>query len=370
LSPYDVVFVGDVGVAEGELTREQATMLKALVEYQGSGLVFLPGYRQRLDTFLGTPLEELLPVTLDPAVTAVKAHEVESHFMLTQAGSDHLLTMLAHSPAANSGTWRGLAGFHRYTPVVKAATGSRVLAVHSTHRNAHGRLPLLVTRDHGNGKVLFMGTDEAWRWRKGVEDTYHYRFWGQVVRWMAHKRHLASQAGTRLFYTPESPMKHNQVFLHATLQGADGMAGVDPTVEATVTSPAGNLRRLAMVPNGAGWGVFMGSFTPEEAGRHTVVVVSRRSGETVSATLDVRAEVLEKVGLPARRQVMDELAAITGGRSGGVAQLGELMAAVEAMPRREAKPVRFRLWCHPGWIALNIAGLCLLWTVRKLWGYA
>ena len=44
---------------------------------------------------------------------------------------------------------------------------------------------MIVTRSAGNGKVLYMGTDSAWRWRKGVEDTYHYRFWGQVVRWMS-----------------------------------------------------------------------------------------------------------------------------------------------------------------------------------------
>ena len=43
----------------------------------------------------------------------------------------------------------------------------------------------------------------AWRWRRGVEDTYHYRFWGQVVRWMAHQRHLAHKEGIRFFYNPE-----------------------------------------------------------------------------------------------------------------------------------------------------------------------
>ena len=27
-----------------------------------------------------------------------------------------------------------------------------------------------------------MGSDSAWRWRRGVEDKFHYRFWSQVVR--------------------------------------------------------------------------------------------------------------------------------------------------------------------------------------------
>ena len=74
----------------------------------------------------------------------------------------------------------------------------------------HGRIPLLVTRAAGNGKVLYMGTDAAWRWRKGVEDTYHYRFWGQVVRWMSHQRHLAQEEGIRFFYTPRSAETRRQ----------------------------------------------------------------------------------------------------------------------------------------------------------------
>ena len=42
LARYDVVFLGDVGVEEGQLTTEQCRLLKGLVEHQASGLVFMP----------------------------------------------------------------------------------------------------------------------------------------------------------------------------------------------------------------------------------------------------------------------------------------------------------------------------------------
>ena len=45
LSQYDVVFLGDVGLGGGELTNDDLAGIRALVEQQGSGLVFLPGYR-------------------------------------------------------------------------------------------------------------------------------------------------------------------------------------------------------------------------------------------------------------------------------------------------------------------------------------
>ena len=43
LSKFDVVFLGDVGLDDGQLTAEQCRLLKGLVEHQASGLVFMPG---------------------------------------------------------------------------------------------------------------------------------------------------------------------------------------------------------------------------------------------------------------------------------------------------------------------------------------
>ena len=99
--------------------------------------------------------------------------------------------------------------------------------MHSALRNQWGRMPLLVTRTAGNGKVLFLGTDSAWRWRRGVEDKFHYRFWGQVVRWMAHQRHLSGKEGIRLSYSPETPEAGDTVFLQSTVLDAVSYTHLD-----------------------------------------------------------------------------------------------------------------------------------------------
>ena len=67
LAPYDVIFLGDVGIGENELTETNAAMIRGLVEQQASGLVFVPGQRGREATFLNSPLADLYPVVLDPA---------------------------------------------------------------------------------------------------------------------------------------------------------------------------------------------------------------------------------------------------------------------------------------------------------------
>ena len=42
LASFDVVFLGDVGLGENELSEEQCQNLDELIRLQASGLVFLP----------------------------------------------------------------------------------------------------------------------------------------------------------------------------------------------------------------------------------------------------------------------------------------------------------------------------------------
>jgi hypothetical protein len=243
-----------------------------------------------------------------------------------------------------------------------------VLAVHSAARNQHGRIPLLVTRNCGNGKVLFMGTDSAWRWRRGVEDTYHYRFWGQVVRWMSHQRHLAHADGIRFFFSPESPARGDRVFLNATVFDRSGLPVTEGPVEVTISSAAGGMEKLDMNAEPGGWGVFTGSFVPREGGRYEVEVVCKAADRRVKAEVLVSSPRRERVGRPARAGVLREIASITRGRYGTADQLEEMVRSINLLP--EPKPIeeRLRLWCHPLWAALIVGLLALYWAGRKLIG--
>lgn len=368
LSKYDVVFIGDIGIAPGELTSENAEMLKGIVEQQGSGLVFLPGLRGKQSSLLSTPLADLLPVEMDTLRPAGFGFGMESKLALTARGSDHLLTMLASDPTENTAVWKRLPGFFWYAPVVRAKAGTEVLAVHSEARNQHGRIPLLVTRVCGNGKSLFMGTDSAWRWRRGVEDTYHYRFWGQVVRWMAHQRHLAHKEGIRFFFVPETPKRGDTVFLHATVYDKEGFPMKGGSVRVSILSPRGKSEDMMLTPEAGGWGVFTGTFSPREGGKYSLFVKSDEAERDLKVSMDVSSPKVEAVGRPARQNVLQELAVITGGKAGTTRDLDEIVRSIALLP--EAKPIeeRIRLWCHPAWAALIITLMAGYWTGRKLTG--
>ena len=133
-----------------------------------------------------------------------------------------------------------------------------MLCVHKDVSNEYGRLPLLVTRTFGAGKVLFMGTDGAWRWRKGVEDKYHYRFWGQVVRWMAYQRNMAKGETMRLYYVPDQPKLNQTLALHANVMERGGEPLHGGEVTARITAPSGKAELIRFTSAGDEWGEFTG----------------------------------------------------------------------------------------------------------------
>ncbi len=368
LSRYDVVFVGDVGIGAGELTAEQAERLAGLVQQQGSGLVFMPGIRGRQLQLEHSALWELMPVVPGNTETRPLDFSVESRLHLTTRGRDHLLTMLASDPAANWSLWKNLPGFYWHATVEKPKPGSNVLAVHETARSQHGRMPLLVSRAAGNGKTLFMGTDSAWRWRRGVEDTYHYRFWGQVVRWMAHQRHLANDEGIRFFYSPENPRQGKQVFLHATVFDQAGFPVDDGEVFVTLTHTDGFSRKLQLQPEGSGWGVFTGTFTPDRGGVFTATISCESAGRRLSTDIRVQSPRREHIGRPAKPALLKEIAAVTGGRFSSMDGFPEMVQHLRVLPETRPREERMLLWCHPLWLAGILTLLGLQWVFRKLLG--
>jgi uncharacterized membrane protein len=368
LALYDVVFIGDVGLGEGELQRSDLENLKGLVEQQASGLVFLPGRRGRQSSFAKTPLADLMPVILDPKQTRGIGLQSEVPLLLSTLGKGHWLTRFDADEDRNAEIWKNLPGFAWSAAVEKSRPGSEVLAVHASMRNAWGRIPLLVTRSAGAGKVLFMGTDSAWRWRRGVEDKFHYRFWSQVVRWMAHQRHLADKEGIRLTHSPESPNVGDTIFLQSTVLDGGGFPMERGNVSARITGPDGRVEDVAFEALEGGWGVFKSRFTPRVGGEFKIKVEAPTANRTLETTLNISQPVREKPGQPANFTTLGELARITGGEAGTITDFERILEAVKLLPDPRPTELRFRLWSDPWWGAFLLLLLAIYWTGRKLAG--
>ena len=366
ISKYDVVFIGDVGIGEKELSASDAELLKGLIEQQGSGLVFLPGARGRQLSLLGTPLKDLLPVVYDEKKVEGITAGNESNLLLTSTGRRHFLTLLANDENRNESIWKGLPGFYWCAGVQKSRPGADVLAVHSSMRSGGGRLPLLVTRPYGNGEVLFMGTDAAWRWRRGVEDRYHYRFWGQVVRWMSHKRHMAQGAGLRLAFSPENPQISESMFLQATI--VDLTASNQERLTARVVAPSGKTERLDFTAVEGGWGVYQANFVPQEGGKFKLTISGDKGSQKLETEVMVAKPQREKLGQPANIAALREIADVSRGASGSVQDLAKIVQQISALPESEPLEQRLRLWASPWWGGFILTLLGVYWVARKVAG--
>lgn len=369
LSKYDVIFLGDVGVAPDQLTKEQCELLRGLVENQASGIVFMPGPQGNQFSLLDTALGDLIPVNLDPENRGGIHDPVASPLALTGEGRGSLLTMLADSEEANPDVWRSLPGFHWHAPVIKSKGGTEVLAVHANRRGRFGLVPIIVTRLAGNGKVLFMGIDSAWRWRRGVEDKYHYRFWGQVARWMSYQRNMASGERVRLYFTPERPVPGDTVTFNANAFDKNGAPLQEGTVNVDATAPDGTVRRIALEKNDTAWGSFSGRLRIDLPGEWKLrASIDEPDAEPVETKLLAQGEELEQTGQPARPEVLDEMARITRGRMISPDQLPALIKEIEALP--EPRPIenRIPLWSHWVSVALVVLLLTAFWIGRKLNG--
>lgn len=369
LQKYDVVFIGDVGVGPGQLTVEQANLIKGLIENQASGVVFIPGPQGNQTTLSLSELGDLIPVVIDEENPEGFGTSTESSMRLTTAGESSLLTMLGDDEAQNETIWRNLPGFYWQAAVERAKSGSVILAVNDDRGNQAGRLPILVTARAGSGKVLYMAIDSAWRWRRGVEDLYHYRFWGQVARWMSYQRNMAAGERVRLFYTPERPKPGDIVSLSANAFDPNGAPLQDGVVEVDLKAPNGQLSRIGLTKDDSGWGTFSGQFDVSQPGTWELnAFISGDSSTSVEAKIISQTDMVEKIGLPARFDVLEEMAKITKGRIVSPGQLADLVKEINALPEPQPLVTSIKLWATWPAPTILIILLVLFWTGRKFNG--
>jgi uncharacterized membrane protein len=367
LSAYDVIFLGDVGVEAGQLTEDNLRLIKAVVQSHAGGLVWMPGLRGAHQSFIGSELEDLYPVVLDKAQPRGWGSRAASQMELTETGRRSLLTQLEDSEETNAQLWESLPGFQWHAAALRVRAGSEVLAVHKSESTLYGRVPLIAIKTFGTGKILYIGTDATWRWREGVEDKYHYRFWGQVVRWMAYQRSMAHGELMRLFFLPDRPQSGSTVTLHANVMGQSGEPLSTGQVLVQVVPPSGKTETVRLSPQDE-WGLFTGQFTPREAGKYHFTLTCRENSSSLEASLAVENVQRERLGQPVRTEVLAEIASVTGGKLAKMGDLNSLMSTISALPDPSPLVKRLRIWCHPAWAGILVFLMGVFWTGRKLTG--
>ena len=182
-----VLILGDVNPTD--LGHERMEMIVDWVE-AGGGIIFLAGSNFNPASYIGTPLEALLPIVPDirrPHALNSQREATPFPLELTPLGRRSPYLQMDADPAANQRIWEGFPGVRWVAPVARVKPGAEVLLVDSrpTSAGRYGKLPVFAMQGYGSGKCVYFGTDETYRWRSRTGEKYYSILWGQIMQTLA-----------------------------------------------------------------------------------------------------------------------------------------------------------------------------------------
>lgn len=197
-SKYRVVILGDL--LPSQWSAESQRSLREYVTRGGGNLILLAGKDAMPGAYENQPLGALLPVESgDRALPAGKPF----YLHLTDEGSLALATQVADTAPASERVWRemterlpiyGLSEFSQPKRTSHSLIWASVNA-RSFDPSEAGTRTFLSWHYVGSGRVVYLAAPVTYQLRYRQGDTFHHRFWGQLLRW-AVARDLAEGSRT------------------------------------------------------------------------------------------------------------------------------------------------------------------------------
>lgn len=351
--------------------------------------VFIAGDRYLPLAYAKSPLAELLPVALTNAEGRLVAEWRQGSFgfAVTGAGYAHEIMRMSDSDAENVRIWETGCEWQRRLEGLTLRPGAETLAFASDSTAL--KSPLVVVQQRGRGKVVFLASDETWRFRYRIGDTYHHRFWGSMLKWgvgakLRDGNAFARVGSEHIHYAPGEQVKIRARLSDAELLPLEGLE-----VKCAVTDPNGRRREFALAGSALTTGIYEGIFNETAVGGDYRVEIAcdearEKLGEKWPGRLETGFSVkevfapVEYAHLSGDRSLMEAMAAATGGRTlPNVATNMPLAAQIELLAddfgvgsSEVAERLENNVWDHPlGLLALCVA-LIIVWILRKRRGLA
>lgn len=381
---FDVVILGDL--RPSQLSADQLEALRQAVATRGTGILWVAGPQSIPARWGATPLADLLPMTLEggeSGLAGVRPWPVPVLVRPTPA-ADRLALMRLGGPEFSgwpevlndpSMGWTLLRWAQRIDPsTVKPAVETLAVAF----APGAGEAPLVLAMRYGAGRVVYVGTDEIWRWRYGQGETLPERFYLPLIRLLARESIGRLGRPALLEATPRLAVVDQPVRVTLTLLDQSLVRSAPRNVSVRV-APAEASREgpsaisLTLHPSaGEGPATFEASFIPAQPGRYAITPADAFLADlNLSAELDVSSPDDERRFAQADHVLLRALAEQTGGRALGeaeVALLGDPDAGL--LPTRHLRllgaPESESLWDRPVVLATLIVLLTLEWAGRRL----
>ncbi|MBN2312168.1 MAG: hypothetical protein JXR94_24530 [Candidatus Hydrogenedentes bacterium] len=276
---FRVIILGDL--PPSALSTVQLEALKEAVLEDGRGLIFIPGPRALEGGGFGaTPLADVLPAL--PAYAAPSAAETGFVPQLTADGREHPIFAGLGGMLASGGDFELPGCMALDVP----SAGATVLAYHPFEHHGVQLRPVFVCQASGQGRCLVAGVDSTWRWRMSAGTdaarSFHARFWGQAVRWLAGEDEESEGESSFTAYASRDYYDAGQeAILLARLRREKGAAG-EVRVSAEIHGPAGDTLTtpLEFVPESGG--LYRARLEFSTPGRYTAEVAARLEEQIVA----------------------------------------------------------------------------------------
>ena len=282
LAEYHTVILGDV--SRRMLDDDFIDLLVKAVREGGLGLVVQAGPMNMPHRF-DEKLQDLLPVRLRKGVPGRYPRGVPSFRLeLAPEGSIHEAMRFYDEPGRNQNAWANLPRYYWCAAAERPAPGATVLAWNPIQTD-YGKLPLIAHHFAGRGRVLFVGTDETFRWRQNVGERFFYRFWGQATRFVA-RRDVRGGKKSWIEVRPLRAQPGENAEIELMAFGPDGVALGDPKQVVQVTG-GGKMQAVELSADPLVKGRYTGRITPTSAGEYLVAYTPVGEKEPVEGRLRV-----------------------------------------------------------------------------------
>ncbi|MEY4810491.1 MAG: hypothetical protein RI986_829 [Planctomycetota bacterium] len=361
---FDLIVIGDIPATF--FTGEQLLEMKRAVAERGTGLAWIGGSRSTPRTWHGTSAEELLPFTgpyeLERLSMPVNLSPtpLAARLGVLRLADDPKSAFPAELLSVDEG-WAQLEWAQRI-PIQSLKPASEILA-ESAQEIEGGHAPLVVAMRYGAGNVLYVATDEIWRWRNGRGETYPERFWVQLLRSLARPSLGIGREEVRIAIEPGRAVVGDTVRVEVELPAGAPPATV--ALEAIPEDSRGSAVDIVAMPGLSG--LFVAAWSPEREGRWKIrprdPSLAARAGD--GAILEVTRSDRELRDAEADRPLLESLARETGGR---VVRPADAAALVRSLPNRSIRtenPLRDPIWNSPLALAILMSLLASEWIIRR-----
>lgn len=380
LFQYHVVIFGDVNPQavglDGRPVFPEGTFdnLKEFVADQGGGFFMISGEQDSPRRYAQTPIAALLPVQIDEADES-KTTEWKDvfHPRITREGvRSPLLRLEDKDGDRNTALWEGsnpLPGFYWHYRALKAKPLARVLAEHPSDRTQNGNDPIWAWQYFKSGTVFWSAVDECWRWRAGIGDKYVYRFYSQILRFLAAGRFQRSKrfllATDKVKYTVGEEARISARVLDQKYQ-----LSTEKAQEIIVERPDGQSEKLELKLIEGKPGNYEGRYHPPKVGSYRVSIDPGTTGsdsDVAPKLFEVKFPSIELEEPRMDQPSLEAVATASGGKFIRLDGLSELPDKIGPMTETVAATANEReLWDNNLVLLLFMGILTLEWVGRKV----